>query len=163
MLVMPVYTKMMIERYQEQTTGSSDKDSVICYKGLVYKYHKICSFCAFMLSDGAMFLKSLRPVVTFEQRSDFPFEKDEKKWAFYLQGWDLQKVSDGSIHSFVVSTSSSSGRESREHTLGASWCRSCQHEELYLGDFNLCSGCNKSSYCGRDYQKKDWKIPSSYC
>lgn len=84
MLVMPVYTKMMIERYQEQTTGSSDKDSVICYKGLVYKYHEICSFCAFMLSDGAMFLKSLRPVVTFEQRSDFPFGERREEMGFLL-------------------------------------------------------------------------------
>lgn len=171
MRVMPLYMEVL-GRYKQQTEGPgrNNQAQIDCYNGLEYKANLIRINCGIQLRDQGMAMKALRSVISYEQnekaRGTYP-EGDDSYPDFdfvlsMLIGHNrFDEVTDDILFKALRFTSEE--RPSAAPQLQPRECGYCGKVEQLRGDFQLCSGCHKESYCSRECQKADWGFHRHLC
>ena len=77
---------------------------------------------------------------------------------------DLQKVIDYVEHeSDKLASLGSAPHTADKAKADKKTCAGCEQKEEFRGDFNLCAGCTKVAYVGKQCQKEHWKTHKQRC
>jgi hypothetical protein len=166
--------RRVLERYQAQTRlVPHNKPQVFCCDVLTYKFHLIAVNAETQLGNKIPAVASFREAVKFEIEQQYSFEQQNLGFMLcialpnlesgdYMTLQCLSAVTDDRIWEIMLQGQTFQKTPPSPDVLLRD-CSLCHATEQKRGDYQTCSRCKVVHYCGKECQKKDWRLHKRVC